>query len=84
MQSAGLKIKIENQIIAANTAKEFYGKIFRYLEEQFDLRQYVPYATGKKRYLINRTKHHINGDMFLAPIRVGDFLLKHTRAEAVH
>ncbi|MEZ3477788.1 MAG: DUF262 domain-containing protein [Lachnospiraceae bacterium] len=75
-QSAGLKIKIEDQIITANTVKEFYGKIFRYLEEQFDLKEYVPYATGKKRYLINHTKHHINGDMFLAPIKVGDYFIE--------
>ena len=75
-QPAGLRIKIENQIIAANTVKGFYTKIFQYLDDQFDLKDYVPYATGKKRYLVNHTMHHINGDMFLAPIRVGDYYIE--------
>lgn len=42
----------------------------------FDIFKNVPYATGKKRYLINHTKHHINGDMFLAPIKVGGYFIE--------
>ena len=71
-----LKIKIEDKIIIANTVKEFYGKIFVYLEEQFDMDEYIPYATGKKRYLVNRVKYHINGDLFVAPIKIGDYYIE--------
>lgn len=71
-----LKIRIEDKIIIANTVKDFYRKIFLYLEEQFDMDAYIPYATGKKRYLVNRTKYHINGDLFVAPIKVGDYYIE--------
>lgn len=71
-----LKIRIEDTFIIANTVKEFYRKIFLYLEEQFDMDAHVPYATGKKRYLVNRTKNHINGDLFVAPIKVGDYYIE--------
>lgn len=71
-----LKIRIEDKLIIANTVKEFYRKIFLYLEEQFDMDAYVPYAMGKKRYLVNRTKNHINGDYFVAPIKVGDYYIE--------
>ncbi|MDE6608390.1 MAG: hypothetical protein K2K54_11655, partial [Lachnospiraceae bacterium] len=71
-----LKIRIEDKIIRANTVKEFYKKIFVLLNERIDLRNYIPYATGRKRYLVNWTRHHINGDLFVSPIKVEDFYIE--------
>jgi len=71
-----LNIRIEDRIISANTVKEFYKKIFALLGEITDLRNHIPYATGKKRYLVNWTKHHINGDLFVSPIKVEDFYIE--------
>ncbi len=71
-----LKIRIEDRIIRANTVKEFYRKIFEYLGNRIDIDGKFPYATGRKRYLVNRTKYHINGDMFVSPIKVGDYYIE--------
>lgn len=71
-----LKIRIQNHIISANTVKEFYHKIFEYINEQFDIRDSIPYATGRKRYLINWTNQHINGDPFFKPIQVGNYYVE--------
>lgn len=47
-----------------------------YLGDKYDLNDSIPYATGRKRYLVNRTKHHINGDLFVSPIKVGDYYIE--------
>ena len=75
-QSGILKIRIRDSVISANTVKEFYYKIFDYLNKNFDIRSSIPYATGRKRYLINWTNHHINGDFFFTPIQVGDYYVE--------
>ncbi len=71
-----LKIRIEDKIISANTVKEFYTKIFLYLSDNFELSGCIPYATGRKRYLVNWKNHHIYGDRFVSPIKVGDFFVE--------
>lgn len=71
-----LKVRIEDKIISANTVKGFYRKVFLYLSDNFELSDYIPYATGRKRYLINWEKRHINGDRFIAPIKVGGFYVE--------
>lgn len=71
-----LKIRIGDTMISANTVKEFYRRIFAYLIDRFDIDDSVPYATGRKRYLVSRTKHHINGDLFVSPIKVGDYYIE--------
>ncbi len=77
-----LKIRIEDQIISANTVKEFYRKIFEYLGDRIEISGKFPYATGRKRYLVNRTKYHINGDMFLSPIKVGDYYIETNKSRS--
>ena len=72
---APLEIKIEDNIISAHTVKEFYQKIFEHLDDKFDLHGNIPYATGRKRYLINWTKYHINGDRFISPVKVRDYYI---------
>lgn len=71
-----LKIRIGDTIISANTVKEFYRRIFEYLIDNFGIDGTVPYATGRKRYLVSRTRHHINGDLFVSPIQVGDYYIE--------
>lgn len=71
-----LKIRIEDKMISANTVKAFYRKIFVYLNDHFDLSETIPYATGRKRYLINWTNHHINGDLFVSPIQVENYYIE--------
>lgn len=63
-------------MISANTVKAFYRKIFVYLNDHFDLSETIPYATGRKRYLINWTNHHINGDLFVSPIQVENYYIE--------
>ena len=36
----------------------------------------VPYATGKKRYLINWTNKHITGNIFVSPIVVKNYYIE--------
>lgn len=82
-QSGILKIQIDNKIISADTVKGFYRKIFDYLVQlQVDLNDKIPYATGKKRYLVNWTDHHINGDLFVSPIKVGDYYVETHKSKA--
>lgn len=72
-----LNIMIENDIITAFTVKDFYRKIFEYLiENNISFEEYVPYATGKKRYLINKTMYHLNGSIFVAPISIGSYYVE--------
>ncbi len=72
-----LKICIDGEIISAYTVKDFYRKIFEDLfMHNIDLEQFVPYATGKKRFLINKTNHHINGDAFTSPIIVHGYYIE--------
>lgn len=72
-----LRIRIEHTLITAYTVKEFYWKIFEYLiNHGIPFEKYVPYATGKKRYLINETMYHINGSIFVAPIVVGNYYVE--------
>lgn len=71
-----LRIRIDDEIITANTVKEFYYKIFHILSNYYDIDTYVPYATGRKRYLVNWTNHHINGDLFVSPIKVGNYYIE--------
>lgn len=72
-----LSIMIENDIITAYTVKDFYRKIFEYLiESNISFEEYVPYATGKKRYLINKTMYHLNGSIFVAPISIGSYYVE--------
>lgn len=71
-----LKIRIEDQVISANTVKEFYRRIFEYLDKHSALYGNIPYATGRKRYLISTSNHHINGDLFVSPIKVGEYYIE--------
>lgn len=72
-----LSIMIENDIITAYTVKDFYRKIFEYLiKSNISFEEYVPYATGKKRYLINKTMYHLNGSIFVAPISIGSYYVE--------
>ena len=71
-----LRIRIGDKIITANTVKEFYYKIFHILSDYYDIGTYVPYATGRKRYLVNWTNHHINGALFVSPIKVGNYYIE--------
>lgn len=71
-----LQIRVEGKLIKGDTVKEFYRKVFAYLIDQFDLSDSIPYATGKKRYLINWSEHHIDGDLFVSPIKVGEYYIE--------
>jgi len=71
-----LQIKIKDKIISANTVKEFYKRIFAYLNELVDLNKSIPYATGNKRYLVNWTNRHINGEIFVAPIKIENYYVE--------
>lgn len=71
-----IQIKIEDKIISANTVKEFYKRIFACLDELVDLSKNIPYATGKKRYLVNWTNRHINGEIFVAPIKIENYYVE--------
>lgn len=78
-----LNISIENEIITAYTVKDFYYKIFGYLiEHEIPFENYVPYATGKKRFLINDTMYHINGNIFVAPIAIGKYYVETHKSKA--
>ncbi len=71
-----LQIRVEGKLIKGDTVKEFYRKVFAYLIDQFDLSDSIPYATGKKRYLINWSERHIDGDLFVSPIKVGEYYIE--------
>ena len=71
-----LKIRIENMIISGNTVKEFYKRIFAYLNELLDMSDKIPYATGRKRYLVNWTNYHIDGEIFSAPIKIENYYVE--------
>lgn len=72
-----LELYVNHQVISARTVKDFYRKIFAWLfEQKVDFDEFIPYATGKKRYLINRTDRHINGSIFVSPLSVGDYYVE--------
>ncbi len=72
-----LKIRLEGEPVEGYSVKEFYGKVFGVLaEKQVDFDRFVPYATGKKRYLVNRENRHITGAPFVAPIIVNGYYVE--------
>ncbi|MDE7205068.1 MAG: DUF262 domain-containing protein [Lachnospiraceae bacterium] len=71
-----LKIKIGYEVIGGRTVKEFYEKIFAHLNEQLDLSDNIPFATGNKRYLVNWTDHHINGVPFVSPVKIQNYYVE--------
>lgn len=72
-----LAIKINGEIIMENTVKAFYRTIFKKLIKMgAPIGDYIPYATGKKRYLINKTGKHINEEPFVSPICVGEYYIE--------
>ncbi len=72
-----LAIKINGEIIMENTVKAFYRTIFKKLIKMgAPVGDYIPYATGKKRYLINKTGKHINEEPFVSPICVGEYYIE--------
>lgn len=82
-QEGKLTIRINEKIISAFTVKDFYREIFEYLLENQMIRSWdIPYATGKKRYLINWENYHINGDIFVSPIKVGDYYIETHKSKA--
>ncbi|MDE5824304.1 MAG: hypothetical protein K2H91_06435 [Lachnospiraceae bacterium] len=76
-----LKIKIENEIIGGRTVKEFYEKVFAHLNEQLDLSDNIPFATGSKRYLVNWTDHHINGVPFVSPVKIQNYYVETNKSK---
>lgn len=72
-----LRLRIDGQLVEGYTVKEFYAKVFEVLDEkQVDFEQFVPYATGKKRYLINRENRHITGAPFVSPIKANGYYVE--------
>ncbi|WP_289284662.1 DUF262 domain-containing protein [Parablautia intestinalis] len=72
-----LRLRIDGQLVQGYTVKEFYGKVFEVLDgKQVNFERYVPYATGKKRYLINRENQHITGAPFVSPIKTKGYYVE--------
>lgn len=72
-----LRLHIDGQLVQGYTVKEFYGKVFKALDErQVNFDKFVPYATGKKRYLINRENQHITGVPFVSPIMIKGYYVE--------
>ncbi len=72
-----LAIKINGEIIMENTVKAFYRTIFKKLIKiEAPIENYIPYATGKKRYLVNKTGKHIGEEPFVSPICVGEYYIE--------
>lgn len=72
-----LRIKVNGEIIQGNSVKSFYRSIITCLIEKnviFD--KFLPYATGKKRYLISKTGKHINGEPFISPICIDGYYIE--------
>lgn len=76
-----LKIKIGHEVIGGRTVKEFYEKIFAHLNEQLDLSDNIPFATGNKRYLVNWTDHHINGVPFVSPVKIQNYYVETNKSK---
>ena len=63
--------------ICANTVKAFYRKVFDYLDRNnISYDHLIPYATGSKRYLINRENRHISGGEFVSPLLVDGYYVE--------
>lgn len=72
-----MRIKINDKVIEKNTVKDFYSAIFELLLELgVKLDDFLPYATGNKRYLVNRTGKHINGESFFSPLYICGFYVE--------
>lgn len=72
-----LRLRIEGQAVQGYTVKDFYAKVFEALDEkQVNYEKFVPYATGKKRYLINTENQHITGAPFVSPIKIKEYYVE--------
>lgn len=72
-----LELYVNGEKISAYTVKDFYRNIFNYIiEHNISFDEFVPYATGKKRYLINRTNRHINNSIFVSPICIKEYYIE--------
>lgn len=79
----GITLKVNGTEISAATVKSFYRKVFEYLDmNDISYDQLVPYATGNKRYLINRENRHIAGGEFVAPIVVDGYYIETHKSKA--
>ena len=52
------------------------SSVLRRGSKQVNFERYVPYATGKKRYLINRENQHITGAPFVSPIKTKGYYVE--------
>ena len=78
-----LKISLYGEMMQGYTVKEFYHNIFTCLMEHgVNLDGFVPFATGRRRYLINRENHHIDGGPFVSPIKIGPYYVETHKSRA--
>mgnify|MGYP000852281954 CR=1 FL=1 len=74
---SGNSIVLTVNEICANTVKAFYRKVFDYLDRNnISYDHLIPYATGSKRYLINRENRHISGGEFVSPLLVDGYFVE--------
>ncbi|NFI03472.1 hypothetical protein FC959_03480 [Clostridium botulinum] len=72
-----LEISINGTKIYGKTVPQFYENIMNYLiKNRIDFDKFVPYATGRKRYLISKDKVHISGEKFWSPICIDNYYLE--------
>lgn len=72
-----LELCVNGEIIEAYTVKDFYNKIFSYLiKHNIQFETMIPYATGRKRYLINYENEHIYGNPFVSPIMIENYYIE--------
>lgn len=67
----GARVKLDEQLIEADSVRDLYGKALRYVAEAgaWDcLADLVPYKTSGKRYLVSTEPVHPTGKSFVMPV----------------
>lgn len=78
-----LNISIDDNVLYGNTVREFYSRVFEYLNEKIkDFDKYANFSTGKIRYLINKENKHLNGEKFTSPLKVDKYYIETHKSKA--
>lgn len=82
-QEGVLKLMVNGRLVEAYTVREFYRRLFNYLlEHNLSFESQVPFATGRKRYLINTTARHITNTPFVSPLKIGKYYIETNKSKS--
>lgn len=75
----GVKVRINNQLISAESVNDLYHEVLVFLVQSDlirNLERFLPYATSSRRYLIAKEPNHPGGNLFVRPVEYSGYYME--------